>query len=154
MRNVAELGNGRKERLAKLSAEMQVRPGEFELGLHGVRDDTKQDYLGRMVSFGSFLMGKGKRSFEKAERQDIDLFLSSYLNPATKNVFIAVFRHFYAHKAELITHLKVYEIDLEEITPFRSRCLTTHSCSCSHSAYGKLGTVEVLLLRKELMSRA
>jgi integrase len=106
----------RKERLAKLPAEMQVRLGEFELGLHGVRDNTKQDYLGRMVSFGLFLMGKGK-TFENAERKDIDLFLSNYLNPSTKNVFIAVFRHFYTGKPDLIAHLKVYEIDLEEITP-------------------------------------
>lgn len=108
---------GRKERLAKLPPEMQNRLGEFELGLHGVRDNTKQDYFGRMVSFGSFLIGKGKRSFEKAERQDIDLFLSSYLNPATKNVFIAVFRHFYNLKPQVVAHLKIYEIDLEEITP-------------------------------------
>jgi integrase len=107
----------RKERLAKLPAEMQERLGEFELGLHGVRDNTKADYLGRMTSFGSFLMSKGKKSFDKAERKDIDLFLSNYSNPATKNVFIAVFRHFYILKPELVSHLKVYEIDLEEITP-------------------------------------
>lgn len=106
----------RKERLAKLSTEMKVRLGEFELGLHGVRDNTKQDYLGRMVSFGLFLMGKGK-TFENAERKDIDSFLSNYLNPSTKNVFIAVFRHFYSDKPQVVAHLKVYEIDLEEITP-------------------------------------
>lgn len=107
----------RAESLAKLPTEMQIRLGEFEFGLHGVRDNTKADYLARMVSFGSFLIDKGKRSFEEAKRQDIDLFLSGYKNPATKNVFIAVFRHFYSSKPELISHLKVYEIDLEEITP-------------------------------------
>jgi hypothetical protein len=34
----------RKERLAKLPTEMQTRLGEFELGLHGVRDNTLADY--------------------------------------------------------------------------------------------------------------
>lgn len=109
---------GRKEQLAKLPTEMRVRLGEFELGLHGVRDNTKAEYVARMMSFGSFLMDRRKRSFETAERKDLDLFLSEYENPATKNVFIAVFRHFYTNRPELIAHLKIYEIDLEEITPF------------------------------------
>jgi len=107
----------RKERLEKLPTEMRNRLGEFEFGLHGVRDNTKADYLGRMVSFGDFLVDRGKRSFEETERKDIDLFLSGYKNPATKNVFIAVFRHFYRDKPEKISHLKIYEVELEAINP-------------------------------------
>lgn len=107
----------RAESLAKLPTEMQKRLGEFEFGLHGVRDNTKADYLARMMWFGSFLVARGKRSFEKAERKDIDLFLSRYEKPSTKNVFIAVFRHFYKEKPEVVAHLKAYAVELEEITP-------------------------------------
>ncbi len=83
----------RKDRLAKLPVDMQVRLGEFELGLHGVRDNTRADYLGRMIWFGSFLVARGKGSFSVVERKDIDLFLSKYEKPSTKNVFMRVNRH-------------------------------------------------------------
>lgn len=72
----------RKERLAKLPAEMQKRLGEFEFGLHGVRDNAKADYHARMMWFGSFQVDRGK-SFEDVERKDIDLFLSGYKKPST-----------------------------------------------------------------------
>jgi integrase len=107
----------RKERLSKLPVDMQVKLGEFELGLHGVRDNTKADYLGRMIWFGNFVVDRGKKSFEQIDRKDLDLFLSKYDKPSTKNVFIAVFRHFFKDKPKLIAHLKVYDVDLEEITP-------------------------------------
>ncbi|MGA2310010.1 MAG: hypothetical protein ABSG57_10750 [Candidatus Bathyarchaeia archaeon] len=38
-----DLKPGRKERLAKLPTEMRKRLGEFGFGLHGVRDNTKED---------------------------------------------------------------------------------------------------------------
>jgi len=106
----------RAERLGKLPTEMQKRLGEFEFGFHVVRDNTKADYHARMMWFGSFQVDRGK-SFEDVERKDIDLFLSGYEKPSTKNVFIAVFRRFYRDKPEVVAHLRVYEIDLEEITP-------------------------------------
>jgi integrase len=107
----------RAESLAKLPEGMKKRLGEFEFGLHGVRDNTKADYFAKMMWFGGFLVSIGKKSFEEVGRKDLDMFLSGYKNPATKNLFIAVFRHFYASKPELISHLKVYDIDPEEITP-------------------------------------
>jgi hypothetical protein len=33
-----DLKPGRKERFTKLPAEMQTKIGEFELGLHGIRE--------------------------------------------------------------------------------------------------------------------
>ncbi len=73
--NSGDLKPNRKERLARLPTEMQNRLGEFEFGLHGVRDNTKADYLARMMWFGSFQADRGK-SFEDVERKDIDIFLS------------------------------------------------------------------------------
>ena len=58
------LKEGRKERYAVLPTEMKNRLGEFEFGLHGVRENTKEDYLARMIWFGGFLIDRGKRSFE------------------------------------------------------------------------------------------
>jgi len=70
-----------------------------------------------MIWFDSFLTGKGKRSFEDVDRKDIDLFLSGYKKPSTKNVFIAVFRRFFRDKPEVVAHLNFYEVELEQITP-------------------------------------
>jgi len=46
----------RKERLAKLLPEMRVRLSEFELRLHGIREDTKENYVNRILLFGNFLV--------------------------------------------------------------------------------------------------
>jgi predicted nucleotidyltransferase len=77
----------RAERLARLPPEMQIRLSEFEFGLHGIRDNTKEDYLAAAGLFGSFLNERGK-TFENAEKKDLDVFLSTYKNPGTKNIFI------------------------------------------------------------------
>jgi len=44
--------------------------------------------------------------------------LSSYKNPKTRNLFVQVFRTFYKElKREVISHLKIAEVEIEEITP-------------------------------------
>ena len=116
-RRSGDLKPGRKERYAVLPTEMKNRLLEFELGLHGVRDNTKEDYFARMMWFSGFMVVRGTRSFEDVDGKDIDLFLSGYKNPGTKNVFTAVFRRFYRDKPEVVAHLKVYEVELEQITP-------------------------------------
>lgn len=70
-----------------------------------------------MIWFGGLVAYPGKRSFEDVERKDIDLFLAGYKNPSTKNVFIAVFRRFLRDKPEVVADLRVYEVELQQITP-------------------------------------
>jgi hypothetical protein len=72
---------GKKERYAVLPTEMKNKLGEFEFGLHGVRENTKEDYLNIMIWFSGFLFDRGKRSLEEVGRKDIDLFLSRYPKP-------------------------------------------------------------------------
>ncbi len=107
----------KKERFSRLPPEMQKRLLEFRNSIHGCRENTVEDYFERMTSFGQYLHDKGKYSYDTAVKQDIDLFLSTYLKPATKNVFIAVFRRFYNERPELISHLKIYDVELLEILP-------------------------------------
>jgi integrase len=95
---------------------MRKRLDAFGLGLHGVRENTKESYLTKMEFFGRFLTERGKR-FEDADRKEIDVFLSGYDKPGTKNVFIAIFRRFYSDKPEAVAHLKAYDVELEQITP-------------------------------------
>jgi hypothetical protein len=71
---------------------MKERIGEFKLSLHGVREDTKDVYLAKMEWFGSFLAEQGIKQFGNVDKKDIDVFLSNYNNPNTKNLFIQVFR--------------------------------------------------------------
>ncbi|MCJ7767709.1 phage integrase N-terminal SAM-like domain-containing protein, partial [Candidatus Bathyarchaeota archaeon] len=97
---------------------MQTRVGEFDLSLHGVRDSTKENYLGRIEWFAGFLAKQGLVRFEDACKKDIDLFLSGYRNPSTKNLFIQVLRSLYKDlKPEVVAHLRIYAVELEEITP-------------------------------------
>ncbi len=113
-----DLKPGRKERFAKLSAEMRTKIGEFELSLHGVRESTKDNYLGRIEWFAGFLVTHGIQRFQDVGKKDIDLFLSGCKNNSTKNLFIQVLRTFYKDlKPEVVVHLKIYEVELEEITP-------------------------------------
>jgi len=113
-----DLKPGRKERFAKLPTEMQIKIGEFELSLHGVRESTKANYLGRIEWFAGFLVEQGILRFESACKRDIDIFLSGYKNPNTKNLFIQVLRSFYRDlKPEAVAHLKIYQVELEQITP-------------------------------------
>lgn len=113
-----DLKPSRKERFAKLPTEMQTNIGEFDLSLHGVRESTKVNYLGRIEWFAGFLARQGILQFEKVSKRDIDLFLSGYKNPNTKNLFIQVLRSFYKDlKPEVVSHLKIYQVELEEITP-------------------------------------
>jgi len=106
----------RAERLQILLPEMRVRLSEFELGLHGIREDTKEDYVNRILLFGNFLVERDK-TFESADRHDIDLFLSGFPNVGTKNNFIISFRSFYTAKPELVSHLKLYDVELAPINP-------------------------------------
>jgi integrase len=106
----------RAERLRVLTPEMQTRLGEFELGLHGIREDTKEDYVNRILLFGNFLVERGK-TFDNADSKEIDLFLSGFPNPGTKNNFIISFRAFYSVKPKLTKHLKLYDVELAPINP-------------------------------------
>jgi len=85
-----DLKPGRKERFAKLPTEMQTKIGEFELSLHGIRESTKDNYLGRIEWFAGFLVRQGIQRFQDVSKHEIDLFLSGYKNPNTKNLFIQV----------------------------------------------------------------
>lgn len=62
---------------------------EFQLSLHGITENTRDNYLARMEWFGSFLTEHGIMQFEKVEKKDIDIFLSKCTSPSTKNLFIA-----------------------------------------------------------------
>jgi site-specific recombinase XerD len=97
---------------------MKERLGEFELTLHDVREDSKESYLGRAQWFGEWLVREGIKSFDKAEKKHIDAFLSGYSNVNTKNLFTQVFRRFYQDlKPEVVTHLKIQDVEIPEITP-------------------------------------
>lgn len=113
-----DLKPGRKERFTKLPTEMQTKIGEFELGLHGIRESTKDNYLGRIEWFAGFLVKQGIQRFQEVGKKEIDLFLSGYKNPNTKNLFVQVLRTFYKDlKPKIVKHLKVEDVELEEITP-------------------------------------
>jgi site-specific recombinase XerD len=107
------------EKCGGLTEEMKTRMTEYLLSLHGVRENTKHDYLTKIKLFGIFLSKQGIMTLEDASKHDIDLFLSKYANENTKNLFIHAFRSFYRflNKEEVITHLKFYKVELEEITP-------------------------------------
>jgi hypothetical protein len=90
---------------------MQTKIGEFELSLHGIRESTKDNYLGRIEWFAGFLVKQGIQRFQDVGRKDIDLFLSGYKNNSTKNLFIQVLRTFYKDpKPEVVAHLKIYSV--------------------------------------------
>lgn len=131
-----DLRPGKKERFAKLPTEMQTKIGEFELGLHGVRESTKVNYLGRIEWFAGYLVRQGIQRFQDAGKKDIDLFLSGYKNNNTKNLFVQVLRTLYKDlKPEVVAHLKIYEVELEEITP--SELLTVEEVVALATEAGK-----------------
>ena len=83
-RRSGDLKPGRKERYAVLPTEMKNRLLEFELGLHGVRDSTKEDYFARMMWFSAFMVVRGKRSFEDVDRKDMTCSYQDTRTPAPR----------------------------------------------------------------------
>jgi len=113
-----DLKLSRKERFAKLPTEMKERIAEFEIGLQGIRESTRDNYLARIAWYGNYLLEHDILQFEKVGKKDIDLFLSRYKNSNTRNLFVQVFRAFYKElKPEVVCHLKIVEVEIEEITP-------------------------------------
>jgi len=102
-----------------LTGEMKARMTEYLLSLHGIKENTKDDYLSKVKMLGTFLTKHRIMRFENANSRDIDLFLSRYDNENTLNVYIHVFRGFYnfLNLSEVVSHLKLYNIELEQITP-------------------------------------
>jgi hypothetical protein len=102
-----------------LTEEMKERMKEYLLSLHGIKENTKGDYLSKIKMFGIFLSKHGIARFEDVNRKDIDLFLSRYENENTLNLYIHAFRSFFKfiNKEEAVRHLKIYSIELEQITP-------------------------------------
>ena len=102
-----------------LTEEMKARMTEYLLSLHGISENTKDDYLSKVKRLGIFLTKRGIMRFEDANCIDIDLFLSKYNNENTLNLYIYVFKSFYNYikRPEVTEHLKLYKIELEQITP-------------------------------------
>jgi len=109
----------RYENCDGLTEEMKARMTEYLLSLHGIKENTKNDYLSKVKMLGIFLTKQGIMRFEDANSTNIDFFLSDYKNENTLNVYIYVFRSFYnfLKRPEVVSHLKLYRIELEQITP-------------------------------------
>lgn len=107
------------QKCEQLTKEMKERMTEYLLSLHGVKESTKDDYLSKIKMFGKFLTERGITRFEDANRKDMNLFLSRYRNANTKNLYIYVLGSFYnfINMPEVTSHLKLYKIELEQITP-------------------------------------
>jgi site-specific recombinase XerD len=107
------------ENCEQLTEEMKTRMTEYLLSLHGIKENTKGDYLSKIKMLGLFLVKHGIVRFEDANRKEIDLFLSRYENENTLNLYIHAFRSFFKfiNREEIVRHLKIYSIELEQITP-------------------------------------
>ena len=103
----------------ELTEEMKERLTEYSLSLHGIKESSKDDYLSKIKMLGRFLAKRGITRFEDANRKDIDIFLSRYKNKNTSNLYIHAFRSFYSFigRPDVVSHLKLYHIELEQITP-------------------------------------
>lgn len=102
-----------------ITEETKERMTEYLLSLHGIKESSKDDYLSKIKMLGRFLAKRGITRFEDANKIDIDLFLSRYKNENTLNLYIYVFKSFYKflNLSEVVSHLKLYTIELEQITP-------------------------------------
>ena len=102
-----------------LTEEMRQKILQYYLSLHGCSENTKENYVERVKKFGEFLLERGIKKFEDANRLDIDLFLSKYKSEGTKNLLILIIKNFYKFigKTEVTKHLKFYRIRLEQLTP-------------------------------------
>jgi len=102
-----------------LTEEMRQKILQYYLSLHGCSENTKENYVERLKLYGEFLLERGIKRFEDADRLDIDLFLSKYDSESSKNLLILILRNFYKFlgKEEVIKHLKFYRIRLEQVTP-------------------------------------
>lgn len=109
----------RYEKCDGLTEEMKERMTEFLLSLHGIKESTKDDYLSKIKMLGIFLAKHGIMRFEDANSTNIDFYLSKYDKESTLNFYIHVFRTFYnfIKRPEVIRHLKLYKVELEQITP-------------------------------------
>jgi hypothetical protein len=63
-----------------LTYEMKEKLTKYMLSLHGIKEATKEIYLGRIRTIGAFLAQKGSTKFEDVNRSDVVLFLSNYGN--------------------------------------------------------------------------
>lgn len=52
-----------------LTEEMKVRMTEYLLSLHGIKENTKDDYLSKVKMLGIFLTKQGITRFEDARAQ-------------------------------------------------------------------------------------
>jgi integrase len=116
-RSSGHLKAGKKERFEKLPDSMKERLGEFQLRLYDIRQDSKDNYVGRVQWWGEWLVQHGIKQYEKAERKHIDQFLSGYDNVNTRNLFIQVLRRFYKNRPKLIDGLKIMSVEIPEISP-------------------------------------
>lgn len=71
-----------------------------------------------MQWFAKFLVKQGIQRFQDVSKREIDLFLSGYKNNNTKNLYLQVLKSFYKDlKPSVVAHLRVYDVELEQITP-------------------------------------
>jgi len=103
----------------RITEEMKEKMTEYLLSLHGIKENSKNEYLSKIKNFGVFLFQRGITRFEDANKKDFDLYLSKYNSEYTLNLYIYVFKSFYKflNLPEVTSVLKYYKIELEQITP-------------------------------------
>jgi len=83
------------EKCEQLTEEMKERMTEYLLSLHGIKENSKHEYLSKIKKLGAFLTQRGIMRFEDASKKDLDLYLSQYSSEYTLNLYIYVFKSFY-----------------------------------------------------------
>lgn len=63
--------------------------------MHNLSDGTKEGYLVRLRRFALFLIKQGYTSFEDADKQVVDRFLSGMKSHATVNGYLTTLKPFY-----------------------------------------------------------
>jgi len=137
------------EKFEQLTEEMKERMTEYLLSLHGIKENSKHEYMSKIKKLGAFLTQRGIMRFEDSSKMDLDLYLSKYHSEYTLNLYIYVFKSFYKFLdlPEVTSNLKFYNIELEQITP--SEILTPEEVIATAKEAGKrreMYTVVILTL--------
>ena len=137
------------EKCEQLTEEMKGRMTEYLLSLHGIKENSKHEYLSKTKKLGAFLTQCEIMRFEDASKMDLDLYLSKYHSEYTLNLYIYVFKSFYKFLdlPEVTSNLKFYNVELEQITP--SEILTPEEVIATAKEAGKrreMYTVVILTL--------
>jgi integrase/recombinase XerD len=131
---------------SNLTEEMRQKILQYWLSLHGCSENTRENYVERLKLFGEFLLERGIKRFEDADRLSIDLFISKYKSEGSKNLLILILRNFYKFigREEVTNHLKFYRIRLERVTP--SETLTVDEVVALANEAGKKREMNKVLI--------